>query len=203
MSKNAVQIPGEMSKEDEKKLISIIETIEKEPIAYDFLQPVDTVGLGLIDYFDFIKKPMDLGTLKNNLKLGSYSKIQQGLDDLQLIWNNCKHYNLEGSEIYKMAENLEKLSKRLIDKSFKSKQILQKQKVKEIKNNEIEMLTWNEKVSFTEGIRQAEPNIIASIVENLIQSSPGSIQTKNNTDFDIIVDMITKSSYENLIPLLK
>ena len=46
-----------------------------------------------------------------------------------LIWGNCKKYNMEGSvsfykitqEIYKMADSLEKSSKKLIDKFFKPK----------------------------------------------------------------------------------
>lgn len=34
---------------------------------WPFLKPVDPVALNLPDYFTVIKKPMDLGTVKNNL----------------------------------------------------------------------------------------------------------------------------------------
>ena len=37
-------------------------------------------------------------------------------NDVQLIWDNCKTYNMAGSEIYKLAEYMEKLSKRTIQK---------------------------------------------------------------------------------------
>ena len=36
-------------------------------MAWPFLKPVDVQGLGLMDYFQIIKKPMDLGTIKVSL----------------------------------------------------------------------------------------------------------------------------------------
>lgn len=33
-----------------------------------------------------------------------------------MIWDNCKTYNMAGSEIYKLAEYMEKLSKRTIQR---------------------------------------------------------------------------------------
>ena len=46
--------------------------------------------------------------------------LQEILSDIQLIWDNCKLYNMEGSDIYKMAIHCEKLVKRMVDKHFKS-----------------------------------------------------------------------------------
>jgi hypothetical protein len=40
---------------------------------------------------------MDLGTVKNKLNNFQYNTSQQVLDDIQLIWDNCKLYNQEGS----------------------------------------------------------------------------------------------------------
>jgi hypothetical protein len=40
---------------------------------------------------------MDLGTVRNKLLAGHYSNHQLVLDDIQLIWDNCKTYNQEGS----------------------------------------------------------------------------------------------------------
>ena len=34
--------------------------------------------------------------------------------EVQLIWDNCKSYNMAGSEIYKLAEYMEKAAKRTI-----------------------------------------------------------------------------------------
>lgn len=50
---------------------------------------------------------------------GKFSTYEEFLADLQLIWDNCKLYNMIGSEIYKLAERMEKSSRRELTK-FKS-----------------------------------------------------------------------------------
>lgn len=68
---------------------------------------------------------MDLGTLRKKLKEKKFNFIGDALDDLQLIWNNCKTYNSKGCEIWKIAQLLEKQSVKLIEKfmKFTSKEI--------------------------------------------------------------------------------
>lgn len=112
-------VPAELTEEDKKKLLLIIENLEKEPLSYEFLNPVDTVGLGLTDYFDYIKHPMDLETLRSNIFNHKYVMVQEALNDLQQIWTNCKIYNMEGSDIYRMAETLEKQSRKFVEKYYK------------------------------------------------------------------------------------
>jgi hypothetical protein len=55
---------------------------------------------------------MDFNTLKNNLLEGKFQTYEEFLSDLQLIWDNCKLYNMIGSEIYKLAERMEKMCRR-------------------------------------------------------------------------------------------
>jgi hypothetical protein len=81
--------------------------------------PVDWENLQLYDYPKIVQRPMDFNTLKNNLMDGKFSTYEEFLSDLQLIWDNCKLYNMIGSEIYKLAERMEKMSRREIQK-FKS-----------------------------------------------------------------------------------
>ena len=33
------------------------------------------------------------------------------------MWDNCKTYNIQGSDIYKLAEDMEKVSRRAINKA--------------------------------------------------------------------------------------
>ena len=49
--------------------------------------------MGLTDYLTIIKKPMDLSTVRTNLDNNEYDYIEEVLNDLQLIWDNCKLYN--------------------------------------------------------------------------------------------------------------
>lgn len=57
-------------------------------------------GMGLLDYCFIIKDPMDLGTVSNKLRDESYKTVEQVLDDIQLIWDNCKTYNPQGTVKY-------------------------------------------------------------------------------------------------------
>lgn len=61
---------------------------------------------------------MDLQTLKKNIKKGVYKKVIDFCDDLQLIWDNCKKYNSDGSDIFNSAVIMEKLSNKLIKEAF-------------------------------------------------------------------------------------
>ena len=61
---------------------------------------------------------MDLSTVKSNLENGDYSTVKSCLDDLQLIWDNCKLFNVEFSQIYKMSVRLENLQAKLIQQHF-------------------------------------------------------------------------------------
>lgn len=53
-----------VTKEENAKITQIIEAIEADPKSLDFLEPVDTVSLGLDDYLTIIKNPMDISTVK-------------------------------------------------------------------------------------------------------------------------------------------
>ena len=108
-----------LNKEDYHKCTKLVESIEADPGCDPFLMPVQWEELGLLDYPSIIKRPMDFDTLKKNLLAGKFATYEEFFQDLQLIWDNCKHYNMAGSDIYKLCERMEKMSKREMQK-FKS-----------------------------------------------------------------------------------
>ena len=79
---------------------------------------MDYEGLGLTDYPKIVSKMMDLGTLSRNLQEDLYKNVRECLDDLQLIWDNCKLYNVEFSKIYKLAQKLEEYTRKLVEDKF-------------------------------------------------------------------------------------
>jgi histone acetyltransferase len=42
---------------------------------------------------------MDLGTVLRKISEEQYEHVEEFLDDTELIWDNCKTYNLKGSVI--------------------------------------------------------------------------------------------------------
>ncbi|XP_076942610.1 transcription factor GTE9-like [Bidens hawaiensis] len=73
-----------------------------------FNKPVDVVALKIPDYFNVIKKPMDLGTVKAKLGSGSYSSPFRFLADVRLTFSNAMTYNPPGNDVHIMADVLSK-----------------------------------------------------------------------------------------------
>lgn len=44
---------------------------------------------------------------------GKYTFFEEFLADVQLVWSNCKAYNQSGSEIYRLAEAMDRRGKKL------------------------------------------------------------------------------------------
>jgi hypothetical protein len=58
-----------------------------------FHKPVDPVELGIPDYFDIIKNPMDFSTIKKRLNNSNYTNFNEFCKDINLVFNNCILYN--------------------------------------------------------------------------------------------------------------
>lgn len=53
--------------------------------------------MNLTDYPTIVKHPMDLSTIDKKFKDGKYKYVEDFLDDVQLIWDNCKLFNMSTS----------------------------------------------------------------------------------------------------------
>ena len=66
-----------------------------------FNQPVDPEALGIPNYLDVVKQPMDLGTIFDKLveseqqdwQQCTYQSAEQVLRDASLVWSNCVMFN--------------------------------------------------------------------------------------------------------------
>lgn len=73
----------------------------QEPESHPFRMPVDPTALGIPDYFEIVKKPMDLCTIKNSLNSGKYSDPWEYVDDVWLMFDNAWVYNRKTSRVYR------------------------------------------------------------------------------------------------------
>lgn len=69
-----------------------------------FREPVQHEALGLIDYLTIVKRPMDLGTVKQRLSRGYYEGLHECSSDIRLVWANAMLYNQPGSAIHQVAQ---------------------------------------------------------------------------------------------------
>jgi Bromodomain len=67
----------------------MMNSLWKHNQAWIFYEPVDPKKLNIPDYFDIIKQPMDLGTVKSKLNSNQYLKFQDFLYDANLVFENC------------------------------------------------------------------------------------------------------------------
>jgi bromodomain-containing factor 1 len=75
--------------------------------AYPFTVPVDPVALNIPNYHRIIKKPMDFGTIKDNLKNGSYASAKEYHADAKLVFANCYKFNTPEDDVTRMGHQLE------------------------------------------------------------------------------------------------
>ncbi|SSD60519.1 uncharacterized protein SCODWIG_02280 [Saccharomycodes ludwigii] len=78
-------------------------------INFPFLEPVDAVALNCPDYFDYVKEPMDLGTVQSKLNNNKYETISDVEKDIKLIFHNCYTFNPEGTDVNVMGHRLEEI----------------------------------------------------------------------------------------------
>jgi hypothetical protein len=60
-----------------------------------------------------VKHPMNLLKIQDKLKGREYRTIEEVLDHIQLVWDNCKAYNPEGP-FYILADKMERAFKKMI-----------------------------------------------------------------------------------------
>ena len=101
-----------------KICLNIIDELINYEQSWPFIEPVDINTVGLENYYNIIKTPMDINTIKYKLSIYQYTKLSEFIDDVDLIWNNCFLFNDRNSEICDFAEYLSKIFKKQINKYF-------------------------------------------------------------------------------------
>ncbi|KAL4229708.1 hypothetical protein ACF0H5_010096 [Mactra antiquata] len=89
---------------------ALMPTLEKlyrlDPESLPFRQPVDPVALQIPDYYEIVRKPMDLSTIKRKLDTGQYKDPWEYVDDVWLMFDNAWVYNKKSSRVYKFCTKL-------------------------------------------------------------------------------------------------
>lgn len=91
----------------------ILEKLAKRDTQDVFAEPVDTSVV--TDYLTIVKKPMDLGTVREKLNRGQYTCVEELREDIDLIWDNCCLYNAPETEFYALAVKLREVTVKLFE----------------------------------------------------------------------------------------
>lgn len=85
---------------------NLLQRLMKHKHGWVFNEPVNAKLLGLHDYHDIIKQPMDLGTVKSRLAQNFYKSPREFAEDVRLTFRNAMTYNPKGQDVHVMAEQL-------------------------------------------------------------------------------------------------
>ncbi|XP_076942533.1 transcription factor GTE4-like isoform X2 [Bidens hawaiensis] len=85
---------------------NLLQRLMKHKHGWVFNEPVNAKLLGLHDYHDIIKHPMDLGTIRSRLAQNFYKTPGEFADDVRLTFHNAMTYNPRGQDVHVMAEQL-------------------------------------------------------------------------------------------------
>ncbi|XP_047336229.1 transcription factor GTE4-like [Impatiens glandulifera] len=100
---------GKFSNHTLKNCVTLLDRLMKHKHGWVFNEPVDPKNLGLSDYFDIIKFPMDLSTVKTRLNTNWYKSPREFAEDVRLTFNNALTYNPKGQDVHLMAVQLSEL----------------------------------------------------------------------------------------------
>ncbi|KAK9826315.1 hypothetical protein WJX74_008260 [Apatococcus lobatus] len=111
-----------MDIDHKKRAQKALKTLMGHEIAISYFnEPVDADALGIPEYRDIIKRPMDLGTVSHKLQGNRYRGLYDVRADINLIWRNCQAFNEPGSDVYEESKQLAAVFDRLWSSSGLSK----------------------------------------------------------------------------------
>ena len=90
----------------ERQVKKVIMLLWKQKDAHLFHKPVNPIALGIHDYLDKIKHPMDFSTIKKKLNAFQYRNCKEFCEDMELVFSNCYLYNGESSVVGNMCTNV-------------------------------------------------------------------------------------------------
>lgn len=92
----------------EKPAKRIVQNLWKHENAYLFHYPVDVKAWGIDDYYKIIKNPMDFTTIKCKLSNHEYKGVDEFVQDINQVFDNCIIYNGETNQYSMVAKKMRK-----------------------------------------------------------------------------------------------
>ena len=88
--------------------LKILNALKVSKFSWPFKDPVDPAVLGIPNYFEIIKEPMDLTQIENKLRGGVYATGAQFHADISKIISNSYTFNLSNPEFIKLTSDFER-----------------------------------------------------------------------------------------------
>ena len=185
-----------------KQMDKIIDRLYARPDAAPFREPVNWRELGLFDYPELIKRPMALTDVKAKLTAGQYRNPVECAEDVNLIWQNCMTYNMDGSEFYKLANKFRKAFQEQFTK------VKQSNDAEEARNAVVDLdrqPTLDEQTQFAHNIYMIKSEELGEVITKLDESCPTALDKKqpDKDELEINIDGIDPRTFHLLDRLIR
>ncbi|OQS01689.1 hypothetical protein ACHHYP_00342 [Achlya hypogyna] len=178
-----------------KKLCSdVLDEFFKMENSEPFRERVNWEEWGLYDYLQVVKTPMDMGAVRIKLNKGEYKKPEDFAKDMRLIWDNCKLYNQDGSELYAIAHSLTKL----FDEKMKHLKLDDGPPSKSSSDPSLE-----DRIVFSQDIYKISSKDLGTIVEMIEERCPKALDKQNPDEIDLNVDAIDAKTFKEIDAFVK
>ncbi len=150
-----------------------------------FREPVPYEEMGLTDYLDVVKVPMDLGTVRKNLDRRTYQNEDECATDIRRIWMNAMLYNAPGAVVYVKAKTLSEF--------WESQWSV-------MKNNDKNRPPQTQELqAFSELCYKLSPTDLGKVLRSLEKDSPSCLVKKpQSNEVEINVDLIKGNIFRDL-----
>eukprot|EP01035_Chromulina_nebulosa_P018892 gene18892-24688_t len=154
-------------------MLRIVLSLLSRPESLAFRDPVDWKGMGLLDYPEIIKKPMDLGTVRKRIETNYYEDVDGIANDIRLIWTNCMLYNRDGSEYYHLADSFS----RAFEDAYAALR-----KLEDSKSDSNRVPSVDERIQLSYDIFKLDNKEMAHVLTILQQNCPSALSHKASVD---------------------
>jgi len=194
-----------MSSPEWAAMSKLVSYFYSKPDTEPFREPVDWKGLGLFDYPQVIKKPMDLGLVKKNLNDGKYKTVHDAADDVRLIWKKCMQYNADGSDFYNLAQNMSKKFEEKFAKMIKEQNLSGSSSPDGGggAGNPVEP-TLEEKRTFAKSLYKISKEELGKVITDLDNKCPSALVKNSAEDeVEINVDNISPAVFHEVMAYVR
>lgn len=149
---------------------------------------------------------MDLGHIIGRLKKEDYASIHDAAEDVRLVWKNCMQYNADGSDFYKLAQNLSKKFETSYEKLTKQLNLQSPEKVESVDGVAAPAPepTLEEKRVFAKSLYAITKEGLGEVIISLDNECPKAIIRNSAEDqLEINVDEIDPEAFQKVSAIVK
>lgn len=152
------------------------------------MNPVNWQELGLHDYLQIVRNPVDLNMVIAKINRSHYKDWKECVRDIRMIWTNCMLYNSFDNKYYVNAKSLSDYFESLLLKHVTERSLIDLERPRNC--DELSLLA--------QLLKKLSPQRLGEALVMLEPEYPTCI-TKRSNEIEVNFDMISPHAYAKLV----